>query len=218
LNKYTNSNSILAGLIAPVFYIVLVSILGLLEPNFSHKTDMMSILGGVEGIRGQVFNVGVVITGLLLIVFAYGLHQNINKGAGSKIGPILIVLAGLGLIGSAIFSCNINCLNVIETRTTIGVLHMISAFVAGSSLAISPFFIFFRMKKDPLWKKYRSFTLSIGILSNLPGIVLWVSIFTIRIPEWEGVIQRLGLLFPFIWIFVLSLRQLLLKTSGNQIN
>jgi hypothetical membrane protein len=215
LDRNFNSYSILAGLSAPVFYLVLVSVLGLLEPDFSHKTDMMSILGGVEGIRGLVFNVGVVITGLLLIVFAYGLHKNINKGVGSKIGPILIILAGLGLFGSAIFSCNVNCLNVIETRTTTGILHMISAFVAGSCLAISPFFIYFRMKKDPLWRRYRSFTLSIGVLSNLPGVVLWASIFTVRIPEWEGVIQRLGLLFPFIWIFVLSLRKLLLKTSGR---
>ena len=201
----------MAGLVAPVFYIVLVSILGLLEPNFSHRTDMMSILGGVDGIRGLIFNIGVVITGLLLIIFAYGLHQDINNGVGSKIGPTLIVLAGFGLFGSAIFSCNVNCLNVIESKTTIGILHMISAFVAGSCLAISPFFIFFRMKKDTRWKKYRSFTLSVGLLANLPGIVLWVSIFTVRIPEWEGVIQRLGLLFPFIWIFVLSLRQLQLK-------
>ena len=186
MDKNINSYSILAGLVAPIFYIVLVSVLGLLEPNFSHRTDMMSLLGGVKGIRGLVFNVGVVVTGFLLIAFAYGLHQNINKGVGSKIGPILIVLAGLGLFGSGIFSCNTNCLNVIETRTTIGILHMISAFVSGSCFAISPFFIFFRMKKDPLWKKYRSFTLAIGVLSNLPGIVLWVSIFSVRIPEWEA--------------------------------
>lgn len=197
----------------PIFYIFLVTTLGLLESGFSHRTDMMSILGGVEGIRGLVFNVGVVITGLLLIVFAFGLHQNINKGLGSKIGPTLIVLAGVGLFGSAIFSCNVNCVNVIETKTLIGVLHMLSAFVAGSCLAISPFFIFFRMKQDKLWKKYRSFTLSIGVLSNLPGVVLWVSMFTTRIPEWEGVIQRLGLLFPLIWIFVLSLRQLRLNIA-----
>lgn len=211
MGKNINSYSILAGLVVPIFYIVLVTTLGLLESDFSHRTDMMSILGGVEGIRGLVFNVGVVITGLLLIVFAFGLHQNINKGLGSKIGPTLIVLAGVGLFGSAIFSCNVNCANVIETRTLIGILHMLSAFVAGSCLAISPFFIFFRMKQDTLWKKYRSFTLSIGVLSNLPGVVLWISMFTTRIPEWEGVIQRLGLFFPLIWIFVLSLRLLQLN-------
>lgn len=197
--------STLAGNVAPIFYIVLVIVLGLLESGFSHRTDMMSILGGVEGIRGLVFNVGVVITGLLLIVFAFGLHQSINNGVGSRTGPILIVLAGVGLFGAAIFSCNINCTNVIETKTVIGILHMLSAFVTGSCLAISPFFIFFRMKKDMRWKQYRSFTLSIGVLSNLPGVVLWISVFTTRIPEWEGIIQRLGLLFPLIWIFVLSL-------------
>lgn len=206
LKKKLISYSALAGNVAPIFYVVLVIVLGLLESGFSHRTDMMSILGGVEGIRGLIFNVGVVITGLLLIVFAFGLHQSINKGVGSRTGPILIVLAGVGLFGAAIFSCNVNCTNVIETKTVIGILHMLSSFVAGLCLAISPFFIFFRMKKDTRWKKYRSFTLSIGVLSNLPGVVLWISIFTTRIPEWEGIIQRLGLLFPLIWIFVLSLR------------
>jgi hypothetical membrane protein len=203
-----NSYSVLAGLVAPIFYLVLVSTLGLLEPDFSHRTDMMSMLGGVEGIRGLLFNIGVVITGLLLIVFAFGLHQSIHHGVGSKIGPILIALGGVGMFGSGIFSCDVNCVNVIESKTFIGILHMLNAFVAGSCLAISPFFIFFRMKQDKLWEKYRSFTLAIGVFANLPGVVLWVSMFTSRLPEWEGVIQRLGLLFPLIWIFVLAMRQL----------
>lgn len=215
MGKNIYSYSILSGLVAPIFYIVLVSTLGLLEPGFSHRTDMMSILGGVVGIRGLIFNIGVVITGLLLIIFAFGLHLSINKGLGSKVGPILIIIAGVGLLGSAIFSCNVNCVNVIETRTLTGVMHMLSAFVAGSFLAISPFFIFFRMKQDKLWRNYRSFTLAIGVMANIPGVVLWISIFTVRIPEWEGVIQRLGLLFPLIWIFVLSLRQLRLNIAEN---
>ncbi len=215
LKKTINSYSVLAGLIVPVFYIVLVSTLGQLESGFSHRTDMMSILGGVEGIRGLVFNIGVAITGFLLIAFSFGLHQSINNGTGAKIGPILIALGGVGMFGSAIFSCNFNCLNVIESRTFIGILHMISALVAGACLAISPFFIFFRMKQDKLWKKYRSFTLAIGVLANIPGVVLWASIFTGRIHEWEGVIQRLGLLFPLIWIFVLSLWQLRLNIAEH---
>ena len=172
MNKNITSYSVLAGLFAPIFYLILVTTLGILEPDFSHRTEMMSILGGVEGIRGQVFNVGVVVTGLLLIVFSIGLHQSINKGVGSKIGPVLIIISGLGLFGSAVFSCNVNCMNVIETKTVTGILHMLSAFIAGSCLAISPFFIFFRMKHDSRWIKYKRFTLAIGVLSNLPGIVL----------------------------------------------
>ncbi len=200
----------------PIFYIVLVSILGQLESGFSHRTDMMSILGGVEGIRGLLFNIGVAITGFLLIAFSFGLHQSINNGTGSKIGPILIALSGVGMFGSAFFSCNVNCVNVIESRTIIGIMHMLSAFVAGACLAISPFFIFFRMKQDQLWKKYKSFTLTMGVLANIPGVVLWASLFTSRIPEWEGVIQRLGLLFPLIWIFVLALQQLRLNMERHE--
>ena len=215
MKNNTNSYFFLAGLIVPIFYLILVSTLGLLEPGFSHRTDMMSMLGGIEGIRGLLFNIGVVITGLLLIVFAFGLHQSINKGDGSKIGPILIALGGVGMFGSGIFSCDVNCVNVIESKTLIGIVHMLSAFIAGSCLAISPFFIFFRMKQDKLWEKYRSFTLAIGVFANLPGVVLWVSMFTTRLPEWEGVIQRLGLLFPLLWIFILSLRQLRLNMTDN---
>lgn len=203
------------GLVAPLFYIVMVTFLGFLEPGFSHRTDMMSILGGVDGVRGLVFNSGVVITGSLLIVFSFGLHKNINQGVGSKIGPALIIVAGIGLFGSAFFSCNVNCANVIQEKTLIGELHMLSAFVAGASLAIAPFFIYFRMKQDVAWEKYRLFTLAIGILANLPGVVLWVSFYTSRIPEWEGVIQRSGLLFPLLWVFVLSIRQLHLITGKH---
>ena len=209
--KNISSYSIWAGLIAPFFYITLVTILGLLEPGFSHRTDMMSILGGIEGIRGLIFNSGVGITGFLLIIFSFGLHKNINKGLGSKIGPALIIFAGIGFFGSAIFSCNANCANVIDTRTLIGTFHIISAFVVGLCLSISPFFIYFRMKQDIAWEKYRKFTLATGVLANFPGVVLWVSIFTTRIPEWEGVIQRLGLLFTLFWVFVLSFRQLKLN-------
>ena len=208
MKKKIKSNLFYAGLVAPVFYLVLVLTLGSLEQGFSHRTDMMSMLGGVEGIRGLLFNLGVILTGMLLIVFAYGLHQSLNRGAGSKVGPILITLGGVGMFSSGIFSCDVNCANVIESKTLVGGLHMLSAFVAGSCLALSPFFIYFRMKQDKLWEKYRSFTLSMGVFANLPGVVLWVSMFTTRLPEWEGIIQRLGLLFPLIWIFVLSLRQL----------
>lgn len=195
----------------PVFYAVLVTALGYLEPGFNHSTDMMSMLGGVGGIRGLVFNVGVGVTGLLFILFAIGLHENINQGTGSRAGPILIIIAGAGLIGSAIFSCDANCANVVETKTTTGLLHMLFAFIAGLCISISPFFIYFRMKLDNAWEKYRFFTLATGVLSNLPGIVLWVSMFTTRIPEWEGVIQRLGLFFPMLWVFVISLRCLRIR-------
>lgn len=140
-----------------------------LEPGYSHMSEMMSILGGVEGVRGIAFNAGVALIGALVIAFGTGLHRSITEG--SKIGPALIVLGGLGLIGAAVFHCNGGCANVIA-RTSVGIMHILSAFIAGMSLAVSPFFIFARIRKDAQWKNYTWFTLVIGILANIPGLIL----------------------------------------------
>ncbi len=68
----------IAGIVAPILYFSMVIILGLLEPNFSHLTKMMSVLGGVQGIRGLLFNVGIATVGILVVLFAIGLHQSLN--------------------------------------------------------------------------------------------------------------------------------------------
>ncbi len=198
----------LSGVIAPLLFIILVLGLGMLEPGYNHLTQMMSILGGVEGVRGITFNAGVALIGILIIASGVGLHKSISNG--SRIGPVMIVVGGLGLIGSAIFHCNVDCANVIS-QTFVGIMHILCAFIAGMNLAVSPFFIFLRIHKDPVWKDYRWFTLAMGIFANIPGVMLWVSFFTTRMPEIEGLIQRLGIVFPLIWMGVMSFKMLQLS-------
>jgi hypothetical membrane protein len=198
----------IAGIIAPVIYFSIVIILGLLEPGYSHMTKTMSILGGVGGIRGLTFNFGISLVGILIILFAKGLHKSINGGKGSKVGPILIVLGGIGLIASGIFHCNLNCTNIFIENNFIGSMHILSAFIAGMCLSIAPFFIFVRLKKDPVWKKYTHLTLITGIISNIPGIILWITFATTRLPAIEGLIQRLGIVFVLIWIGIMGLKML----------
>jgi hypothetical membrane protein len=200
-----------AGILAPIFYFGLVIILGFLEPDYSHLTKMMSVLGGVGGVRGLIFNFGISFIGVLIILFAFGLHKNVNYGNGSKVGPILLIIGGVGLIGSGIFHCNLNCANVIVENNFIGSIHMLSAFIAGLSLSIAPFFVYGRFKKDPIWKKYATYTLVTGIIANIPGIIFWVTLATKRLPEIEGLIQRLGIVFILIWIEIVSLKMLKLK-------
>jgi hypothetical membrane protein len=215
-NKKIDLYLAISGILVPIFYLGLVIILGLLEPGYSHMTKMMSILGGVGGIRGLAFNIGVSIVGILIIAFSIELHRSINKGRGSKIGPGLIILGGVGLIGSCIFHCDLGCANFIVERNFIGTMHALTAFIGGLGLGISPFFIFARLRKDPQWKNYKWFTLIMGILSNIPAVVLWVTVFTIGAPkEIGGMIQRLSLIFPLIWIGMMSYRMLQLSVDNR---
>ncbi len=212
-NKNLDVYFALSGILTPFLYVGLILILGLLEPGYSHATEMMSILGGVGGIRGITFNLGIGFTGVLIMAFGTGIHRNISEGKGSKIGPGMLVLAGMGLIGAAIFHCDLDCNNFIKERNFTGTLHALASFIAGMNLGISPFFIFARMRKDPKWSNYKWFTMIMAILANIPGITLWVTVFTIGAPEFGGIIQRLGILFPLIWIGVIAYRMLQLYSK-----
>ncbi len=199
------------GIIAPILFFGIVIILGSLEPGYNHATRMMSVLGGVGGMRGLLFNLGIGLIGALIIVFAFGLHKNINNGQGSKIGPVLLAIGGFGLVLSGVFHCDLNCDNVMVNRNFIGIMHMLSAFIAGLCLSISPLFVFARLRKDDYWKKYAIPTLMTGILANIPGIILWITIFTSLTLEMDGILQRLGIVFVLIWMEVVSWKLLLLE-------
>ncbi len=205
-----------SGIVAPVLFASLIIVLGLLEPGYSHRTETMSVLGGVGGWRGAAFNVGIALIGLLLIGFAIGLHRGIGGGEGSKVGPILIALGGVGLVSSAIFHCNQDCTNVLKSPTFAGRMHIVTSFLSGFCLSMAPFAIFVRLRSDQRWQNYRWFTLAMGILANLPGLILWISFFTTRIPEWEGLIQRLGIVFPLLWVEVIAVHLLRLSGVGKR--
>jgi hypothetical membrane protein len=196
----------IAGILAPIIYFCMIVILGALEPNYSHLTKMMSLLGGVQGIRGWLFNIGIATTGMLVALFAIGLHQSINDKKRSKVGPVLLILGGLGLILAGIFHCDLNCNNVVVEKDFIGLIHILTSFIAGTCLSIAPFFIFGRFGKSSNWKNYATYTLVTGIIANIPGIIFWVTLATTRLPEIEGLLQRLGIVFIFIWIEVIALK------------
>ena len=205
----------ICGVFAPILYAALLIILGMLEPGYSHRTDTMSVLGGVGGLRGAAFNVGIALMGLLLIGFAIGLHRGIGGGEGSKVGPILIALGGVGMVGSAIFHCNQGCTNVLQQPTLPGRVHIVTSLLSGFCLGIAPFAIFVRQRGDQHWKGLRWFTLAMGVLANVPGLTLWISFLTTRIREWEGVIQRLGIIFPLLWVEVLAIHLLRLSLQNR---
>jgi len=196
----------LAGILAPVLYVSMVILLGLLEPGYNQRTMMMSILGGVQGWRGAAFNLGLVLIGILLIFFGFGLHRNVNQGKGNRIGFILFLFAGIGLMGSSYYHCDVGCVNIIHEPDFRGQMHMLFAFIAGLSLAFSPLPFFFSMIHNSRLKSYRGMTMAAVILSNIPGIVMWITLFTTRLPEWEGILQRLGLIFPLIWVEVMAIK------------
>ena len=207
----------LIGVLIPLLFISLIIILGALQPGFNQMTTLLSNLGGVGGIRGDLFNIAVGITGGFIILFAIGLNRMVNQSEAGLKRVFLFILGGFGLIGTGIFNCNRNCV-IVFNLDPIRSLHGIFAFIAGVSLTFAPLPFYSHFKQDPQWKKLAAFTLTTVILSIFTSILFWIMFVTNILSNIIGLIQRLDFLFGLIWIGVSSIVLLLaLNRNSNKV-
>jgi hypothetical protein len=83
----------------------------------------------------------------------------------------------------------------------------------GTGLAL--FFFWAAMRGSGKWRGFVTPTLVAAVLANLPGIVLWFTIFAdLRLHAVEGLIQRMGFIVVLIWIFFVAAR--LERASGRE--
>lgn len=207
MNDLINRWAPVVGMFVAPFYLTLIIALGALEPGFNHRTSLMSMLGGVAGMRGLVFNIGVVATGACVIVFSVGLRHQFPSRWPAKAGSILLLIGGLGLIGAGVFHCNQGCQNILIEPDLAGRLHIIVSLIAGLGTAFAPFFFWAAMRGSGNWKGFAAPTLVVAVLANVPGIVLWFTFFAnLRLHAVEGLIQRMGFIVVLIWIFFVAAR------------
>jgi hypothetical membrane protein len=207
MNDTVNRGAVAAGLLATPFYLTLIIVLGALEPGFSHRTALMSMLGGVPGLRGLIFNFGVAATGVLVIAFARGLLRRLPSAWTAKVGAALLAIGGLGLIGAGAFHCNQDCRNILAEPDFVGRLHIVASLLAGIGTGLAPFFVWMAIRSGTAWKDFAKPTLVAAILANLPGITFWITLSTgFRLYSVEGLIQRAGLVVVLVWVFLAAMR------------
>ncbi len=197
----------IAGNAAPVLYFAFIAVLGSLEPGYSHLTDLMSLLGGVPGPRGTLFNLGVGVTGILIILFAIGLGRRLQSGRASKTATALLVLGGVGMIGASVFPCKQGCTNILQEPDLAGYLHSVFSLFAGVGTGLATFAYWAAMRRHSTWQRLAPATLVTAILANGAGILFWLQLLLgWRTPMVEGLIQRFGLVFTLIWVFFIAMR------------
>jgi len=189
------------GILGPILYTIVLIIVGLLRPSYNHVTQYMSELGEVGGPHAIIMNIaGFFMLGLLMIAFASGLHRGISERRGSKLGPALIAVAGAGAALIAIFPVNPSSVNPPLT----GMMHGVSAMTLGVGMTLAPFAIANRLKHDQRWKGYRSYSLATGVVTAVAGFIF----FSIHPEGWMGLLQRVALGVPLLWMEVMAIRLL----------
>src|SRR5688572_31481332 len=92
------------GMIAGPLYVILGLIQMAIRPGFDITRHSLSVL--VNGDLGWIQTLNFLITGILLVAGTVVVMRTTQTGRGSRWGPRMLGLYGLGLIGARIFSAD----------------------------------------------------------------------------------------------------------------
>lgn len=195
-----------AGIAAPILFTSLVVLQGLLWAEYSHIRHPIS--GLALGPNGWVQNVNVIANGFLFAVFAVGLHLGIAQNGRASLGPGLLIMSGLGLIGAGVFPAT----DVMGNGPIHGVIFVMVMVATGLGLIVTSR----RLARNPLWQRLATYTLTSGVGVLVLFFVVSGLAFSDSAPlhPWLGVVQRLLVAVWFACTAVLAVRLLRLARLG----
>jgi len=95
-----------SGIVTPIVAFTFISLAIVYSPQFSWTENTLSDLGVQEGVTAILFNYGLIIVGILALVFASGLFV-LQKTMLGRIGAFIFVFAALILMAIGVFPENV---------------------------------------------------------------------------------------------------------------
>jgi hypothetical protein len=205
------------GVIGPLLFIIVFLIEGATRADYNPFRYPISSLS--IGALGWIQVTNFLLLGALLVAFAMGVRRSLAGSRGGLWGPLLIGLAGIGLLGAGIFTTDPifgyppGAPLVLAQYTVHGHLHDLCSvlFFAGVPSACFVFCRRFVTSGERGWALY-SLLAGLGMLAFFvlaavgfdqnPGLV-----------SVAGVFQRLSISLGLIWIAILALRLLMTMPS-----
>ncbi len=194
----------LCGISAPIIFVIVMIVAGFFYEDYSHVTQAISELGGVEAQYPIVQNANFIVFGILVVAFAFGLHRGIGDGRGSRLGPILVGIFGIIAVAHAFLPCDAGC----EFKSLIGALHNLTGLSSFLALCVGILVTSRRLKGDPNWQSYRGYSLLTGVAA-LVSLVAWIGVSKAAgVDAVSGVLQRVFTGIVLLWIEVVAIQLL----------
>jgi len=199
----------LCGVAAPVVFTAAWVAGTLAQERYSPRREDVSALAARTADHPWIVISGLVITGALTAAFAPALHEAVGGGDGSRIGPVLVALAGVGVVGLAVLR------NDCSTETTACEVRIDAGTVSWQHLAhdalsipvfalavLIPIVMTPRFRADPQWAVFARWSFAtaaaLALLFLLGGVE--------AIPGWRGVVQRVAVSLAFLWLATAAVR------------
>ena len=134
----------------------------------------------------------------MLFVFYIGLHEGLNNGGGSIIGPILFVISSiLGILVALFFPLDEGG----EFITLRGKMHLILVATSGILTIVGMVALWFRLQLAPIWSVFVIYSL----LSAIFSLVLIIISGIFATGKYRGILERIGVTPYQLYYFILGL-------------
>jgi hypothetical protein len=200
-----------AGVIGPIFFVLVFISDGFLHPNYSQMSQMVSFLSVQTNGWIQIANF--VISGLLLIAFAIGFFQRMQPVIQKRhlLGiSMLLFLVGAGLVNDGF---NVTALPG-QPLGLHGSLHVLGFLVIFASLIAASFLTGRQLLKVPAWRGYGWYSIIAGLITLLSFFALIVIM--VKLPAIAGLINRAVIIEAFSWCVIMGYILLTKRASSSQ--
>jgi len=188
----------ICGMLSPIVYTAMWIYGGSLASDYNHIRDDISSLFAVGAPNRRIAQTFIIVSSVLLLIFYLGLHEGINDGGGSIIGPILLVFSSiLGVLVALFFPLDEGG----EIKTYKGKMHIIFVVASGILTIIGMVALWLRLQFNVVWSAFATFSLISAILSAI--LIIISGIFATS--KYRGILERFGVTPYQVYYFVLGL-------------
>ena len=186
------------GMLSPIIYTAMWIICGSLDSDYNHIRDDISSLFAVSAPNKRLAQSFVITESVLLFVFFIGLHEGINDGGGSIVGPIVLLISSiLGIMVALFFPLDEGG----EFTTLRGKMHITLVVIMGLLTIAGMVALWIRLQFIPIWSGFAIFSL-ISAIASLIGVII-SGIFAAG--KYRGIIERIMVTPYQLYYFILSL-------------
>ncbi|MFX1448027.1 MAG: DUF998 domain-containing protein [Promethearchaeota archaeon] len=186
------------GMLSPIVYTMMWVYCGSLDSDYSHIRDDISSLFAVGAPNRRLAQTFIIISSVLLFIFYLGLHEGINDGGGSIVGPILLVISSiLGVLVAFFFPLDEGG----EIKTYRGKMHILLVVASGILTIIAMVALWLRLQSVAIWNGFATFSLFSAIVSAI--LIIISGIFAQG--KYRGILERFGVSPYQLYYFVLGL-------------
>ena len=169
----------LAGMVGPVLFAGVLFALTILQYDFMLGIGWQPLRdpagawpsGLALGPYGWAQVANFVLSGILLMIFAAGLHFGAPDGHSPRIGPALLFAAGAAM---ALMGFETDPIQSTGPRTLHNLIHDLAFALFILALLPAIFFLWWRFREDTLWQDHARYTFVTGVLATLllfsPGV------------------------------------------------